>query len=631
MKGDFLVRRIYIVFLSLLFFSVSLIVIPSVSLAKVSNPPPKETVGGEWIDIKRLGPKSGIIMNDRPKRPSSWSDARNMGTFGEYYEDDGHTGWSVLARTCVSQGSGDNVNYYYEEDARYSTDNRSDNGDLSQYKGQLASKYPNLVENWDGVRGSLYGVDAWNIYHVDTFKPCNKDSLGFQTYMYGDNEILMEGRVQVSVDDPSDSHESEGVDPEGSAGGRFIWYLGLDRQGEPSVVHVENSARIESKHFATRDLKWRVDGIESSSPIQFTEPPGSKASKNFSFSYEYTNHYKDIYRCVDQENGYCYKYQFVERVPDWDQKKKFEISTSLQVDHSYGETFDMGDNNGEVELVTGRSATITKSTFVYGVSKERIKVDLSDVQKETQTWNEVKEDTKLTFIGSNNGQPIVNSLYGRYGGYFFPEALDENLEELFQNRTGHTEFTYVIPLKLSNRSQVLQSRFYLTDRKGFIVFLDDEKDWGNARLMNEYAKRQYEAYTNQGYRDDIIISNDSSKGSKWYFPVIATDSQKEYIHGFFIDGVGFNQIKMNYKRNYSFKRYLYGHVKDDPVFLTQRTSVNRTETYRNSFQMNRSQIDAFKAYEMERRNRPLLHKFKQTDDIEESKRVRMIVPTIPIH
>lgn len=64
---------------------------------KPDDPKPKEDIQSEWLDIKRLGPRQGVIMKDQPQIPRSYGDAYSL---YQTLPVDTHTGWSVELYAC---------------------------------------------------------------------------------------------------------------------------------------------------------------------------------------------------------------------------------------------------------------------------------------------------------------------------------------------------------------------------------------------------------------------------------------------------------------------------------------------------------------------------------------------------
>lgn len=470
------------------------------------------------------------------------------------------------------------------------------------------------------------------IYKASFRGVVTKPAVDTRTYRY-------RGWVEAIVKDPSNGGQSGSV-TEGRAKNDFSWQLSKKDNNSESRIEIENKAEVDGTHFEIRNMNYEIKGEsisnkKSQSPIKLIveNPVDVKDSKvDFIFSYQYTNHYNNIYKCTDKRNDGCYAWEFEKKVPDWSKVQTSKWSDSLILDHNYKE---------DILLETGSTKTndlvISRKTELRGnpnqnrqrVETERFDLEVNDVSLETQSWIPITEQIKYQNT-LNKSLTIIDG-----DKYYYPTSIDENLKEKFRNNTNHNYSNYALPLRVdsisaNNLTIKLNENFYVTDRTGFVVSVAFETM--DKSEIEKIAKEQYELYTQEIYNDSVIFSEDNR--SRYYVP-INWDAEEipneRYTDNLVIGKLGLSDITVHYLKKLTFESYLFGHVSDEPIFVTQRTTVDRNASYSHSFRMTREQIDAFKNTDNERKNRPLLHDFKATDDIKESERVRRIVPTVPKH
>lgn len=151
------------------------------------------------------------------------------------------------------------------------------------------------------------------------------------------------GWVEATVDDPTNVQPSPSTG-EGAANGRAYWEFQRNDNKKESNVHILNSFSIAGEHFATRNplhsVNFNKSSLTQESPIR-QQSKGSDVKGSdygYSFSYEFTNHYRDIYRCTDSRSDGCYAWVFVERVPEWSKGQTFRLSDTIKVDSAQQDT-----------------------------------------------------------------------------------------------------------------------------------------------------------------------------------------------------------------------------------------------------------------------------------------------------
>lgn len=441
------------------------------------------------------------------------------------------------------------------------------------------------------------------------------------------------------VPDPSEVVEIEDG-TEGRAEGEFNWKLMKQNDDETSVVEVKNKAEVTGEHFATRDLTYRTssegvfNALRNQSHSRIINNPNNLKDKKieYSFQYTYTNHYKDVYVCVDKIEGYgekyCAEWKFDKRIPSWEHSETVRWEKELAVDHSYGETFEFDkESPTNIELVIGRAFSWDGDSDTSSVSEdvfvEEFEVDRKDTKLESQTWKEVSEKVKYD---SN----LSNSLYVIEGDkYYFPYDIDKNLREKYQNNTSFSDYgKYAIPLRVGQLSNdevefLTEDNFFVTKNTGFQFSLPHDEV--SHIVIENKAKEEYESYTGHTYDDEVLT--DPFNASRYYLNIDLDSEQKpnvEYDDNVVLGKLGLNDITVHLIQTLEFENYLFGHHKDEPIFVEQRTSVQGDIDYNNEITLTPKQMDELKQIEKNREGK--IHSFRSTDDVDVYNKVKEVVP-----
>lgn len=445
-------------------------------------------------------------------------------------------------------------------------------------------------------------------------------------------DTTVDFHYKASIPDPTDTEEMDGA-TDGRAKGQFSWELHKISENRESRIDIKNNFEITGNHYAVRDISYETSssGVfteRGNSPQHlFIDNPNSLKNKDISykFGYEYTNHYWENYECVDRQGSDCFEWKFVNYTPAWEYAKQAEWSKVLRVDHKYGETFtfNKGDSN-KLPLIISRVTTVDGgvNSMTDRVYRETFTVDRKDTKLNSQTWKEVAETVQYQ-------SELNNDLYVISGNrYYFPNDIDDNLRSKYANETIYEFGDYAIPLRigqLTNNKVVFltEDNFFVTKKTGFVFSLPFHETSKNR--IEVLAKDQYEDYTNKAYNDTVLTSPD--EGSRYYLNIDLNGEQQpnvEYDDHVVLGKLGLNDITVQLMQTLEFDNYLFGHFKDDPVFVEQRTSIIPNVDYANTVSLTKDQI--IKLKEIERNREGKIHSFRGTDDKEILDQVKGIVP-----
>lgn len=598
MKRKSLRLNILILFV---FFNIIEVIVPSASFASDFT----------TIDIERLGPRKGIIMNDNPYYPKNYEEALEMGENGEHYEKVlGHTGWSVWTGVCeaIPDGKG-KYKYEFDQTSIYNTFNQRDFGDLSSYVNQLNQKYSHLGVDFTGVTGSLWGVDQWNIHHISRI-PCKKENVGKKTYFYSDNDILMEGRLKVKTPEPPANLSK------GAAKGEVYWELRRDDRTKNSNAHIYSKFSIAGNHYATRTPyhevrfngsthKKRGNGSLIQDKANGLDVKGT--TLDYRFEYEYTNYKKRV--CSGSgEDRECWW------VPDWSKGEVFLLEDKIKVDPPLkdikkGETF---SDVVEKKYIVGRKDTYSpnkKSTPYYEQMKRAKRNDRSShVELLSQSTLPITEGELRYEVELPSGEHKKNSFnplrIGLTYGKFFPADVDDSLKESYSNSIKEIDSNYAFPLQQHTMNDKGMSGdvrafewshvtdvFAIGKHTGFITGVSYAQEVRDAlekgspipdtlpfiEQANRQLKPKYEDAYGEKYVDTGLYQNksDFEKMQRYYLPVSPITTLKpleNHTNYYVMNDVGLNDLTFEYGSTFMFKHYLFGSGADEAFYIEQKDS-----------------------------------------------------------
>lgn len=299
---------------------------------------------------------------------------------------------------------------------------------------------------------------------------------------------------------------------------------------------------------------------------------------------------------------------------------------TLRMNHKHNEDINVTKNtSNKIELLVGRLAVHDERGVEQEQFNETIEVDRKDEMIKSQTWKEIKNVFKYKSDYNNRFYVIDGDKY------YYPHDLDENLRNKYKNTTKHNYNKYAIPLRVSNqKNNELEFKsadnFLLTKNTGFVFSVPHHEV--STLVIREEAKKQYEQFTGKPYNDTVI--GDPFDASRYYFNIDLKGEQKpntKYSDNVVIGKLGLNDVTVHLHKDVQFEHYLFGHVKDDPIYVEQRTSIipSKRATYQKSVTLNDEQIVELKEYEKKRSNKETLHSFKNLDNKELIEKVKSVL------
>lgn len=635
------------------------------------DPKPIDKYDSEWLPILRKGAREGIIMKDKPQVPGSATAALALTND----PPESHTGWSATVYECEryithyqkvldEEGKITEVPHYaqwWKILNMYSTNNRSDSGMLGEYATQLSALYSDLgVEDWYSARGYLAGVDAWSIYthHHTGTGDCQPGDL---SYYYNNNDILMEGAVQVHLPDPTNTQEAPNRN-KGAVKGEAYWELRRDDVAKGSNVHGLVDLAIAGEHYATRQPKNMVtfNGKSTTTAdiikVQATAKEVKGEDMTYGFTYEYTNHYKDIYTCTDKEGSYCYQWTFNERIPDWDYVQTFTVTDKMKMDHRQKDNVNFADLDSlkEAQYLVGRkdSWNLKKTSKAY---HEKIMRAPSNTHE--NTYDLITQSTLPATPGAlkytvelpsglhseRSFMPLKKELTN---GHIFPADIDESLQEEYKTTLGYGE--YAFPLQqhtmidkgfTKDEHRIFEfdyvtDAFFISKHMGYMVGVPyaahvkanllevaAEKPLvqvfkeGERKLQREFERDFGVTYVDENLYNDA--SQDFAKVQRHYLPVSPKsilhpgENYKNHIN---LQNVGLNDLIINYAVPFSFRHYLFGSGADEAFYIEQKDSrvpVPAGAAY-NAY-IKYEDLAKFHALEEERKNVKRVHELRIAD------------------
>lgn len=629
-EGDSLLKRVF------LFCLITLLVVGPfidvgvpIALAndeevfdRPTDPQPEESYGSEWI------PLSGIIMHDIPQRPGSHGAALALIDS----KPPSHTGWSVQVSYCErvywteQTGTHEDGTPYYEERSEgkwidylsYSTNNQRDEGMLTNYVGQLNQKYGNLGIDWSSARGYLQGDWYESIYRrnsKDDFPPGGCQN-GDYAFYYNDNDIWMSGAVQVDLPDPSDDFEAPGRN-DGDTKGKVYWELQRNDVNASSAVFAYSDFEMTGEHYAVRNKKHMLtiggQRIEQKDPISITIPDGMTlkgTSLNYGYSYDYTNYYRDIYKCVDSEAGYCYKWAFDERVPNWDYIETFEHEDSMMINHRMEDTvarptieevFQESLLVGLEDVVASKNSKVTNPYF-----ERWRKADSNDRKSmnnlKTQTTLPITPGALLYEVEVPSGGHMSSGYnvlrQEKTFGFYFPVDVDDSLKDAYSNETKYDGYDYAYPIQQATLTNLGSGRqewdygtdlFFMTKYTGFSVgtpyaamlkanVANGVSIPAHSSLMSDGKEKIAGEFTNttgQTFIDDVLYTDsadDLDRLQRYAIPISPTsplEPDTTYANHLVLDNMGLNDAVFEFDQSFQFEHYLFGSGYDEAWIIEQ--------------------------------------------------------------
>lgn len=336
-------------------------------------------------------------------------------------------GYSIHVNACVERGSG----YGYRMIDQYGTDYGQS---YYYYDGRYSGTLPRT--------GTVdLGTDT------RPQPPCSTEAHAGTTFQRQYNyRAIFAGWVEAPVSDPTNG----GTQPNtsnGSANGRTYWELRRPDLNKASGIYAESGYSITGSHYATRNpSNWfNLGGItaQSASPIsRYSENSLKGSSLNYSFSYEYTNYYRNVYNCTDSRGGSCYAWVYAGQVADWGRGNTYSISGSIPIDHSQKELVkrasmdEVLSQRWIVGRVDSRTPSLQRTPFYEQLRRTGDNDRKNIYNLKTQSYLPVTPGKWIYEIElpSNQHTSTAFNPFQRGGssGYYYPIDIDESLKDSYK-------------------------------------------------------------------------------------------------------------------------------------------------------------------------------------------------------
>ncbi|GAE93079.1 hypothetical protein JCM21714_2116 [Gracilibacillus boraciitolerans JCM 21714] len=453
---------------------------------------------------------------------------------------------------------------------------------------------------------------------------------GFVTKPTSDTRVYRyQGWVYAVVNNPTNSGQASSTG-NGKASGQFIWQLNKQNANAPSRVQLRNTAGIAGSHFATRNSIYQINSPSvisktSTAPQNYyVNDPHDLRDKNinYAFAYDYTNYYRDVYTCSSSRSDGCIQWTYSHREPDWTYQETATFNKTMKGDHKYQDQQEIVYPTNNISLIVGRTTNLSNMNESY--QQEHFNVDNSTITKETQTWIEINEPVTYR---SDLGNPLY-SLTDEL--WYFPNEIDENLEEQYKNTTSFTYSDIAIPLRVNmkNNSSInykTEDNFFVTKNNGLLFSLPHTQV--SILAINKKAKEEYEDFTGETYEDEVL--NSPFNGSRYYFNINGNSEQEpniQYSNDYIVGELGLSDATLHIGENLEFEKYLLGNPIDDPVINEQPGSKVLNANYDNSITIKSNQISDLKDISNDRNF--LIHGFRSTDIYKKYNQVKNILPSL---
>lgn len=442
---------------------------------------------------------------------------------------------------------------------------------------------------------------------------------------------------RVYLPDPSDEYPLPSA-TKGEVEGEAYWEL-LKNPEQIDETYLKGLVNFThtGTHYETRNHEHKLKLadktlIKDKDPISVLEfASGTNGKKMlYNYEYEYTNHYRDIYKCLDgmqEANGYyCFEWGFDKRVPVWDKGETFSLADHLKkgeayvellLDHRFGETIkkDSIEEILEEEFIVGRLDKYKKNvrkSSKFEESFEKLTNNFKNkLELKTQSSINIKPDTMKYTVSvpskEHEGSDYNVLQKGLIEGSYFPVDVDESLKDDLKNHSEYDFSDYQIFLqqeemkdkgmrgdKREFEMKFVSDYFFMSEHTGFISTypyayqLNGHLKWGDMKpvendviyLTKNRMSQGYFRDTGEEFNENIIGINgnsleDEEKLQRFYIPV-SPESELEpnevYINKVVLENIGLNNLSWEYGQEFSFEHYLFGSGHDDAWIIGQSES-----------------------------------------------------------
>lgn len=457
----------------------------------------------------------------------------------------------------------------------------------------------------------------------------------FNEVIEKDTTITFYYRVYFS--DPSDEYPLPDA-TEGEVEGKAYWEL-LKNPEQTDETYLKGLVNFvhSGTHYETRNHEHKLKLadkalVKDEDPISVLEFADETNGKKmlYDYKYEYTNHYRDHYKCVDGIEGsneyYCFEWEFDKRTPVWDEGETFSLADHLKkgetyvellLDHRFGETIkkDSVEEILEEEFIIGKldeyKKNVKKDTTFYEEFEKNVDEFKDKLELKTQSSINIKPDT-MKYTVSVPSKEHEDSDYnvlqkGLIEGKYFPVDVDESLKEDLENYSDYNYGDYAIFLqqkemkdegmqgeKREFEMEFVSDYFFMSEHTGFISTypyayqLNRHLKWGDTKpvendivgLVKNTMSQGYFRDTGEEFSENIIGINgnsleDEERLQRFYIPVSPKselEPDEKYANMVVLENIGLNNTNWEYEQQFSFEHYLFGSGHDDAWVIGQSES-----------------------------------------------------------
>lgn len=485
--------------------------------------------------------------------------------------------------------------------------------DSEEIEWQFNSRFTRSAEK----RGTFKDADG-NPYvavpKVQSFSEVLRDDQTIQFY------------YKAVLPDPSGSHEFEGT-TSGVTSGEAFWELRRNNLNSPSVVYAEVDFDLEGKHYATRNILHSLQlgdlSITSSVPIARTIDADlvKNESMGYEYSYQFTNYYYEIYKCIDKQDNDCFEWEFDRYEPDWSKVKDYSLAdkisngndlVTLNVDHRQGDKVTGSYLNQIISerFLVGRSNVVESNSSTRNAYYEQFE----NITKNMKNKHDLKTQIMIPIMPDTFRYRVEvpsieheNEDYNVFkkelsSGFYYPVDVDGSLKQKYANHTADdNENDYVFPLQQSTMDRVsagvydfeyVTDNFYMTPSTGFIVSYPYAQSMKNhlangtqlpsfnsmvisamTTLQTEYLQATGQQATEDLMHTTLETIENKEKLQRYALPISPDSTLRPdtlYTNDIVLENMGLNDLTFEFGIDFSFEHYLFGSGHDEAWIIEQQ-------------------------------------------------------------
>lgn len=426
---------------------------------------------------------------------------------------------------------------------------------------------------------------------------------------------------KVSLPNPSSIEELDGA-TEGKAQGEVSWRLQKIKENNPSETLLVNSATVAGLHFDVQNVENRIYSANVFNNVE-DEPFSTKLQPLdvkkrdvlFSFSYEYTNHFRRNYTCTDQQGQHCFEWIYKDSTPVWDKeyKKSFQWEETFNLDYPYNETYNL-EFGTDHRFLIGQTVEVGSKGEKESYYESLKLNDQRMITLLTQSWLPIFD--KPIEYKSDFGEPFPYNIDEDFM-FLYPVDLDESIQKKYQNKTAYAYTEYAIPLELieiqegeANQYKAYfgaKDDFFILDKTGFQFSVPRKS---SKEDIKKQAKLEYESITKSKFSNENITTFD---GQRYYLPVDPKsflNRERQYKNHYVLGKLTLNDLTLDFGKEFAFQKYLLGSVYDD-VYVNEQPESTLNVSYTHAVEIKDSQKNLI--LELVQDQPQLLHSFRTSD------------------